>query len=410
MIFCVPQNTIGRSKTVMNRRQFVTVAAAGAVMCTRMPRAVAQTYELVIKGGRVIDPSIGLDAIHDVAIAGGRIVAVEPTISGDASETIDARGKIVAPGLIDIHTHAGRSKEGPPMCLQDGVTCWVDAGFGGADNIDQVAAVARGAPQIGRILVNIARTGVVTPEGELHDINSANVALAQGAIARNRDVVVGVKARLSNNVAGANDLEALRRAQEAAAPFNLPVMIHVGQNYSPLRAILALLKRGDIVTHMYAPGMNGILDDKGVLVPEVMAAHRRGVLFDFGNGVADHFDWDTVEKATKQGLWPDTFSTDWNVQSKTSGVVDLPNVMSKFFMYGMPLSQIIACATVNAARVFPSFDDRGTLNVGAPADVAIMELREGTFDFLDNYKGVRSGKQRLFPAGTVLAGKSVAHA
>jgi dihydroorotase len=202
----------------------------------------------------------------------------------------------------------------------------------------------------------------------------------------------------------------LRRAQEAAAPFNLPVMIHVGQNYSPLRSILALLKRGDIVTHVYAPGMNGILDDKGALFAEVMAAHRRGVVFDFGNGVNDHFDWDTVEKATRQGLWPDTFSTDWNVKSKTSGVVDLPNVMSKFIMLGMPLNQIIACATVNAARLFPAFDDRGTLNVGAPADVAIMELREGTFDFLDNYKGVRSGRQRLFPAATVLAGKNVARA
>ena len=258
--------------------------------------------------------------------------------------------------------------------------------------------------------MNIARTGVISPGGELHDLNSANVALAQGAIARNHDVVVGVKARLSNNVAGANDLEALRRAQEAAAPFNLPVMIHVGQNYSPMRAILALLKRGDIVTHLYAPGMNGILDDKGVLFPEVTAARRRGVLFDFGNGVADHFDWDTVEKATRQGLWPDTFSTDWSVTSKTTGVVDLPNVMSKFITFGMPLSQIIACATVNAARVFPSFDDRGTLNVGAPADVSIMELREGAFEFLDNYKGIRTGRQRLFPAGTVLAGKNVQRA
>jgi dihydroorotase len=353
---------------------------------------------------------VGLDAVRDVAVTGGKIVAVATNIAGDALETIDAHGKIVAPGLIDIHTHAGRSKEGPPMCLQDGVTGWVDAGSGGADNIDQVAAIARGAPQIGRVLVNIARTGVVAPGGELHDINQANVALAQGAIARNRDVVVGVKARLSNNVAGGNDLEALRRAQEAAAPFNLPVMIHVGQNYSPMRAILALLKRGDIVTHIYAPGMNGILDDKGVLLPEVTAARHRGVLFDFGNGVADHFEWDSTEKATKQGLWPDTFSTDWNVTSKTSGVVDLPNVMSKFLMFGMPLSQVLACATVNAARVFPAFDDRGTLNVGAPADVAIMELREGTFDFLDNYKGVRTGRQRLFPAGTVLAGKNVPHA
>ena len=293
------------------------------------------------------------------------------------------------------------------MCLQDGVTGWVDAGTGGADNMDAVAAIARGAPQIGRCLVNIARTGVIAPGGELHDLNAANVALAQAAIARNRDVVIGVKARLSDNVAGANDLEALRRAQEAAAPFNLPVMIHIGQNHTPLRAILALLKRGDIVTHMYAPGMNGILDDKGVLLPEVMAARRRGIAFDFGNGVSDHFDWDTVERATRQGLWPDTFSTDWNTKSKSSGVVDLPNVMSKFFMFGMPLGQIIACATVNAARCFPAFDDRGTLNVGAPADVAIMELREGTFEFLDNYKGTRSGRQRLFPFATVLNGKRV---
>jgi dihydroorotase len=373
----------------------------------RIPNAFAATHDLIIRGGRVIDPSTGLDAARDVAISAGRIVAVEANIAGDAAETIDALGKIVAPGLIDIHTHAGRSADGPPLCLKDGVTGWVDAGTGGADNMDAVAAVARGAPQLGRCLVNIARTGVIAPGGELHDINAANVALAQAAITRNRDVVVGVKARLSDNVTGANDLEALRRAQEAAAPFNLPVMIHVGQNHTPLRAILALLKRGDIVTHIYAPGMNGILDDKGVLHPEVMAARRRGILFDFGNGVSDHFDWDTVEKATRQGLWPDTFSTDWNTKSKTSGVVDLPNVMSKFFMFGMPLAQIIACATVNAARCFPAFDDRGTLNVGAPADVAIMELREGSFEFLDNYKGTRTGRQRLFPFETVLNGKRV---
>jgi dihydroorotase len=396
----------------MNRRQFVCAAAAagGAATFARVGRVFATTYDLVIRGGRVIDPSVGLDGVRDVAIAAGRIAAVDIDIRADAVDTIDARGKIVAPGLIDIHTHAGRSKEGPPMLVQDGVTGWVDAGSGGADNIDQIAAVARGAPQIGRALVNISRTGVVSPGGELHDLNQANVALAQGAIARNRDVVVGVKARLSNNVAGTNDLEALRRAQEAAAPFNLPVMIHVGQNYSPLRAYLALLKRGDIVTHMYAPGMNGILDDKGILHPEVMAARRRGVIFDFGNGVADHFDWDTVEKATRQGLWPDTFSTDWSTQSKTTGVVDFPNVMSKLIMFGMPVAQAIACATVNAARVFRSFDDRGTLNVGAPADVAILELRDGTFEFLDNYTGTRTGQQRLFPAETVLAGKHVKRA
>jgi dihydroorotase len=389
---------------MINRRQFIGTAAAGAAMLGRVPNARGATYDLLIKNGQVVDPSVGLDGVRDVAISGGRIAAVEANIAGGATDTIDARGKVVAPGLIDIHTHAGRSKEGPPLALQDGVTGWIDAGSGGADNIDQIAAVARGAPQTGRALVNIARTGVA-PGGELMDITRADVSLARGAIARNRDIVVGVKARLSENVAGAHDLEALRRAQEAAASFNLPVMIHIGQSVSPMRAILALLKRGDIVTHMYAPAPNGILDDQGRLFPDVAAARRRGVIFDFGNGVADHFNWDVVERATGQGFWPDTFSTDWNVMSRTTGVVDFPNVMSKFLMFGMPLSQVIACATVNAARLFPAFDDRGTLNVGAPADVAIMELRDGTFEFLDNYKGTRTGRQRLFPISTILNGK-----
>ena len=174
-------------------------ATGAAALFTRIPTAFAATYDLIIKGGRVIDPSVSLDATRDVAISGGRIVAVAANIAGDATETIDARGKIVAPGLIDIHTHAGRSKEGPPMCLQDGVTAWVDAGTGGADNVDAVAAIARGAAQMGRCLVNIARTGVVTPTGELHDLSAANVSLARGAIERNRDVVVGVKARLKVN-------------------------------------------------------------------------------------------------------------------------------------------------------------------------------------------------------------------
>src|SRR5499425_453030 len=388
---------------MMNRRQFVGTGAAA--LFAHVSRALAATYDLLIKGGRVIDPSAGLDAIGDVAIAGGKIVAVETDIAGDAPQNNDGRGKIVAPGLIDIHTHAGRSKEGPALLLQDGVTGWVDAGSAGADNIDQIATVARTAPQVGRALVNIARTGVISPAGELHDMNVANVALAQGAIARHRDVVVGVKARLSENVADANDLEALRRAQEAAAPFNLPVMIHIGQSYSPMRAILPLLKRGDIVTHMYAPAPNGILDEKGRLFPEVAAARRRGIWFDFGNGVADHFNWDVVERAMKQGFAPDTISTDWNTMSRTTGVIDFPNVMSKFMIFGMPLDQVIARATVNAARVFDAFNDRGTLNVGAPADVAVLELREGSFEFLDNYQGKRSGRQRLFPIATVIGGK-----
>jgi dihydroorotase len=389
---------------MMTRRRFLYGAAASAAVLSGMPGARAATYDLVIKGGRVMDPSLGIDAVRDVAVSGSRIAAVAENITAAAAETIDARGKVVAPGLVDIHSHAARSKEGPPLALLDGVTAWLDAGSYGADGIDQGAAIARGSSTVGRLLVNIARVGVA-PGGELHDINLANVDLARGAIARNRDVVIGVKARLSNAVADVNDLEALRRAQEAAAPFGLPVMIHVGQSYSPMRAILPLLKRGDVVTHVYAPAPNGILDDNGRVYPEVLAARRRGVLFDFGNGVVDHFNWDVVERSLKQGFAPDTFSTDWSTASKTTGVVDFPNVMSKFLMFGMPLDQVVARATVNAARAFDAFSDRGTLNVGAPADIAVMELREGSFEFVDNYKGTRTGKQRLFPVATVLGGK-----
>ena len=390
---------------MINRRRVLCGATAlGAAMLSPMPKLRAATYDLIVRGGRVIDPSLGIDAVRDVAVVGSRIAAVEENIKGDAAGTIDAGGKLVVPGLVDIHTHAARGKDGPPLALLDGVTSYIDAGSFGADGIDEGAAVVRRGPNLGRLLVNIARTGV-TPNGELHDLSMANVDLARGAIARNRDVVVGVKARLSNAVADVNDLEALRRAQEAARPFGLPVMIHIGQSYSPLRAILALLKSGDVVTHMYAPAPNGILDDNGRVHPDVLAARRRGVVFDFGNGVIDHFNWDVVERAMKQGFTPDTFSTDWNTMSRTTGVVDFPNVMSKFLMFGMPLDQVIARATVNPARTFRSFSDRGTLNVGAPADIAVLELREGSFQFEDNYKGFRTGKQRLIPVATVVGGK-----
>ena len=181
----------------------------------------------------------------------------------------------------------------------------------------------------------------------------------------------------------------------------------MGQTMSPLPKLMPLLKRGDVVTHMFAPPPNSIVDDTGQILPEVIAARRRGVWFDVGNGITGHMRWDTVDTIMKQRFWPDTVSTDWTTTSPTSGVVDLPNCMSKLLHYGMTVSQVVACATANASRVFPVFKDRGTLKVGAPADVAVLELREGTFEFLDNYTNTISGRQRLFPSGTVLAGKRV---
>ncbi len=393
----------------MNRRQFVCTATAAATF-VRIPDVLAATarkYDLIVKGGRVIDPSRKLDAIRDVAIANGHIAAIEANISADAVETIDARGKLVVPGLIDIHTHAGRVNDGPALCLADGVTGWIDAGSKGADGISESIAVAKSAPQQCRVLINIGRAGVI-PEGDTMDISRADVALAREAIGRNRDMIAGVKARLSRDVAGPNDFEVLRRAQEVASSFKLPVMIHMGQTMSPLPKLLALLKSGDVVTHMFAPPPNSIIDDSGHILPEVMAARHRGVWFDLGNGRAGHLRWDIAESVLKAGFLPDTFSTDWTPEGRASQVIDFENVMSKFLMLGMPLDQVVACATVNASRVFPVFRGRGTLKVGAPADVAVLELREGTFDFDDNFGNKRTGRQRLFPSATVLAGKRVA--
>ena len=389
----------------MTRRSFVGVAAAGAAMLGNAPKLFAQTYDLIIKGGRVVDPSLRLNAVRDVAISGGRIAAVETGIAADATETIDASGKLVVPGLIDIHTHAARTPEGPAMCLADGVTGFIDGGSLGADGIAQTIANAASAPQPGRVLINIGRAGIL-PEGDTMDIDLADVAAAQEAIAANPDFIVGVKARLTRNVS-ADDLEVLRRAKDAASSFDLPVMIHMGQSSSALSEIMDRLDRGDIVTHMFAPPPNSIVDGDGRILPEVMAARRRGVWFDVGNGTTGHMRWDIIEQVMQTGFWPDTFSTDWNVNSRTTSVVDFPNCMSKFLGLGMSVDDAVACATVNPSRVFPVFNDRGTLNVGAPADVALLELREGTFEYLDNYDNTLTGRQRLFPSGTVLAGATI---
>jgi dihydroorotase len=397
--------------SMMNRRRFLYTAVSSAAMFASAPRVfgAAAKYDLLIKGGRVIDPSLRLDAVYDVGISDGRIAAVEANITAEAVQTIEARGKIVTPGLIDIHTHCARSGEGPAMVLQDGVTGWIDAGSQGADHIADTIAVAKTSPQQGRVLINVGRAGVVS-DGDTMDINRADVGALRDAIARNRDFIVGIKARLSRDVAGANDYEVLRRAQEVATAFNLPVMIHMGQTLSPLPRLMSLLKPGDIVTHMFAPPPNSIVDENGHILPEVMSARRRGVWFDVGNGQTGHMRWDAIESIMKTGFWPDTFSTDWNSNSRTTGVIDLPNCMSKLLSLGMPVPVAIACATVNASRTFEIFRDRGTLNVGAPADVALLELRSGNFEFLDNYGNKRNGNQRFFPSGTVLGGKWIPRA
>jgi dihydroorotase len=386
---------------MMDRRKFVYAAAAAGTAIFACGEAFAATYDLIVKGGRVIDPSRKIDAILDVAIAKGRIAAVKANIPAGFAEILDARGKLVLPGLIDVHTHYARDNEGPKVGLSDGVTGWIDAGSMGADHIDDAVAVAKAAPQPCRLLINIDRMGITTG---ITDLVRADVAACKAALARNRDVIVGVKARLSKDIVGDYDFEVLTRAQEVAKSFNLPVMIHMGQTVSPLGKLIDLLKRGDIVSHIYAPPPHAMLDDAGQVIPEALAARKRGVWFDCANG-RGHVRWDMVDGLIKAGFLPDTISTDGNTTSRTTGVVDLPNVMSKLLVSGMTLNQVVACATINATRVFPVFKDRGTLKAGAPADIAVLELREGSFEFVDTFNGKRTGRQKLFPSDTLFGGK-----
>jgi len=389
---------------MLTRRAFLQTTVTGGAALTAGGVASAAEFDLVLKGGRVIDPSRRFDALADVGIANGRIAAVRPSIPASAAaDVLDASGTLVTPGLIDIHTHV-RTAEMPSICLSQGVTSLVDAGSRGADQIDSVVAFAKQAPNRVRILINLSRAGVID-EGDLMDLALADVALARDAILRHRDVIVGVKARLSRNVAGEHDLEALRRAQEITRPLGLPVMIHVGQTFSTMPQLLALLKPGDIVTHVYAPPPNSIFDGKGGVLPELLAARKRGIRFDIGNGRLGHFTWETMAEGVKAGFLPDTVSSDWTDAGRAEQVVDFPNVMSKLLMLGVPLPQVIAMGTSNAAATFPAFKDLGTLRVGAPADVSVLELREGSFDFVDNYGGKRTGRQRLFPRATIMAGK-----
>jgi dihydroorotase len=368
-------------------------------------RLFAAQYDLVIHGGHVIDPAQHLDLSVNIAIHNGKIAAIGPKIAPSAGrEAFDATGKLVMPGLIDIHSHLADPGMPPATCLQDGVTTLVDAGSAGSENIDDLVKIVQAAPNRARILINIAPRGV-EPMGELMDISRVNVAATRSAIERHRQWVIGVKARLSRNVAGNHDLEALRLAREVADAVKVPIMIHVGDTAAPLTELVALLRPGDIVTHMYAPAPHGMLDDDGKVLFKIREARRRGVLFDFGNGRTLHFDWATAQKGIEQDFLPDTISTDMTLIGRTTQVFNLPNVMSKLLMLGMKMNQVVACVTSNASHAFPEFKSYGTLRPGSAADVTVLDLQQGDFEFVDNYGGTRRAPRRLAPHAVFVAGK-----
>jgi len=409
----------------ITRRNVLATVGSLALSAAGTPAFAAMgpddKFDLVIKGGEVLDPSQSLRGRSDIGIRYGVIEAVAPDIpAARALRVIDAGGKLVTPGLVDLHCHVYPygSAIGIPadelVAHQCTTTC-VSAGDAGANNFAGFRRfiVAQTRTRL-YAFVHIANIGLTPfPLPELYNLDFAQVEGCAKAVAENADIAIGVKVRMSENVIARNGSEPLKRAIQACemAGTGGRVMAHIGgvENVALMVEILDLLRPGDILTHSYsgAPNLAGaftnIVQD-GRLLPAALAAKRRGVMFDVGHG-GGSFDYTVAEPAIAQGCPPDTISSDIHVVSgNTPGMPYLTWVMSKFLGLGFTLEQVVAMATINPAKIINRAPKLGTLQIGAPGDVAIMELVEGPVSFVDTRNNTRNGRAWLKPVQTVTAG------
>jgi dihydroorotase len=414
--------------STVSRRDFLSHAGTAALAAGLLSAKTATAamgpddkFDLVIKGGDVLDPSQSLRGRRDIGIRNGLIESVEGDIpAARAQRVLDAGGKLVTPGLVDLHTHVYPygSAIGIPadelVAFQCTTTC-VSAGDAGANNFAGfrrfIAAQTRTRLYA---FIHIANMGLAPfPVAELYNIDFAQVDACARAVAENSDMAIGVKVRMSENVIDKNGIEPLKRAITASerAGTGAIVICHIGgvQTAELMSQILDFLRPGDILTHAYsgAPNLAGaftnIVQD-GKLLPAALAAKRRGVIFDVGHG-GGSFDYTVAEIAIPQGCAPDTISSDIHVFSgNTPGMPYLTWVMRKFLGLGFSLEQVVAMATVNPAKIINRTPKLGTLQPGAPADVAIMELVEGPVSFVDTRNNTRNGQAYLKPVQTVTAG------
>ena len=378
-------------------------------------------FDLLIRNANALDAGSGLSGKRDIGIRYGLIQAIEPTIAPErAQRVMDAGGKLVTPGLIDLHCHTYPygSAIGIPadeLVAHQCTTTVVSAGDAGANNF---AAYRRFIVPASRTrqfaFVHIAVAGLAGfPVPELFNIDYAQPEAAARAVAENADMVLGVKVRMSENVIARHGTEPLKRAIKACELSGVPakIMCHIGGVSDPalMSQILDLLRPDDVLTHCYsgAPNLAGMgtnIVQDGKLLPAALAAKKRGVIFDIGHG-GGSFDYTIAEAAIAQGCPPDTISSDVHVFSaNTPGMPYLPWVMSKLIGLGFTLPEVVSMATAAPARVIGRIPKHGTLQVGAPADLSILEIVEGPVSFVDTRNNTRQGKVYLRPEGTVVAG------
>jgi dihydroorotase len=408
-----------------SRRHFLALSGSAAAAAIAGPAGAAMgpndKFDLVIKGGDVLDPSQSLRGKRDIGIRWGAIEAIENDIpAARALKTIDASGKLVTPGLIDLHSHVYPygSAIGIPadeLAQFQCTTTLVSAGDAGVNNVAALRRyiVAQSRARIYAFL-HIANNGLSSfPVAELTNIDIAQVEACAMALAENPEFLLGVKVRMSENVIFKHGLEPLKRGIKACEMCGWPakMMVHIGgvENKELMSEILDLLRPGDVLTHAYsgAPNIAGVFTNivqDGKLLPAALAAKQRGVIFDVGHG-GGSFDFTVAEVAVPGGCAPDTISSDIHVFSGNSpGMPYLPNVMSKFIAMGSSLEQVVAAATVTPAKIINRAPKIGTLQIGAPGDVAIMEMVEGPTTFVDTRNNKRDGKVLLKPVQTVVNG------
>lgn len=371
-------------------------------------------YDLLLAGGTVLDPAAGTRASTNVAFAGGYVAAVDPGLRpADAAETVDCAGLLVAPGMIDLHVHvfSGVSHYGvepDPHCVAKGVTTAVDAGSAGADTfpgfrkyVIDVAATRLFAR------LNISSMGMLSAAvGELDDLRYASVPKAVATIEQHRDVILGIKVRLTRNqiVSRAAGMKPLYLARDAADAVHLPIMVHPQEAWcESLDDILAVMRGGDMLTHCFHGLSHGILDDGGRVRRSVHAAMERGVILDVGHGRGS-FSWQVAERAMRQGVQPQTISSDLHAYNINGPAFDLATTVSKFLHLGLPLEDALRKVTATPAQTLGMAGQIGTLRVGAWGDAVAFELREGPFALEDSHGEVRTGRQRLVPTTVVRGG------
>jgi len=383
----------------------------GTVPHLAKPESDAE-FDLVITGGTVIDPGPGVHQRLDVGIRAGAIAELSPDLSGrESCRYLDATDLLVTPGLVDIHTHlySGVSHYGidpDETCLARGVTTAVDAGSSGAHTLAGFRRYVIDRVETNVLaFLNLSVLGMITPlVGELEDLRYADASAAVTTATENSDVIVGLKVRVDGKVVGESALPALRIGRAVADQLGVPMMIHILGVNDPLPKILALLARGDVVTHCFHGGWNGILTGEGRLVEGVREAAERGVLLDVGHG-AGSFAFSVAHRAMDQGVLPDTISSDLHKYNIHGPVFDLVTTLSKMMHLGLSVEEVLACATSRAAAAIGRYPSVGTLAVGTVADIAVLELQEGAFRFVDSTERSVSGRVRLHPRHVVRGGR-----